>query len=359
SSESDCSVAANGRDPGTLALQVGVSVTLGLITLSTLLANAFVIATIWLCRKLHTPANYLIGSLAFTDLLVSILVMPLSIVYTIRRVWTFGSVVCDLWLSSDVTCCTASIMHLCVIALDRYWAITDALNYAMRRTWQRVAIMITSVWVMSISISLPPLFWRREKSENPQESCTVNTDKIIYTVYSTCGAFYIPTLVLVLLYGKIYHAARSQIFKQPHTGGGGKRLTSARLLGSSPTASLSSVQSRGVDNLGQANSPAHHVSVSLSDAMSERRRIAAARERRATTTLGIILGAFIMCWLPFFIASLVLPICGAACSLDPVIFDFFTWLGYLNSLINPVIYTCFNDDFKQAFNKLIRLKRIS
>ena len=142
-----------------LGLKISLSVLLSVITLATILANVFVVITIFLTRKLHTPANYLIGSLAVTDLLVSVLVMPISIAYTVTHTWAFGQVLCDIWLSSDITCCTASILHLCVIALDRYWAITDALEYAKRRTAGRAMLMIAVVWMISISISVPPFFW--------------------------------------------------------------------------------------------------------------------------------------------------------------------------------------------------------
>uniref|UniRef100_A0A670JM83 5-hydroxytryptamine receptor 1D n=1 Tax=Podarcis muralis TaxID=64176 RepID=A0A670JM83_PODMU len=303
-------------DEGTLlGLKVSLAAILAVITLATMLFNMFVIITIILTRKLHTPANYLIGSLAATDLLVSILVMPISIAYTISHKWNFGQIMCDIWLSSDITCCTASILHLCVIALDRYWAITDALEYTKRRTASRAALMITVVWVISICISMPPLFWRQAKAQEEILHCVVNTDQISYTIYSTCGAFYIPTVLLIILYGRIYVALDPGF------------LSRHRCMGSD-------LPRKGI-------------------------LIPAARERKATKTLGIILGAFIFCWLPFFVVSLVLPICHEACWSHPILLDIFTWLGYLNSLINPVIYTAFNEDFKQAFQKMIRFKKCS
>ncbi|XP_034279512.1 5-hydroxytryptamine receptor 1D [Pantherophis guttatus] len=345
-------------DEGTLlGLKVLLAAALVLITLATILFNTFVIITIILTRKLHTPANYLIGSLAATDLLVSILVMPISIVYTVTHLWTFGQVMCDIWLSSDITCCTASILHLCIIALDRYWAITDALEYTKRRTAGRAAIMIAIVWVLSICISIPPLFWRQAKAHEELATCTVNTDQISYTIYSTCGAFYIPTVLLVILYGRIYLTARSRILKPPSLYG--KRFTTAQLITGSASSSLCSVTS----NLHEG--PSHpqgspvvinHVRIKVADSVLERKRILAARERKATKTLGIILGAFIFCWLPFFVASLVNPICQGACWPLHILMDVFTWLGYLNSLINPIIYTVFNEDFKQAFQKIMHFK---
>ncbi|TNN44764.1 5-hydroxytryptamine receptor 1B [Liparis tanakae] len=335
-----------------LALRSGLAVTLTLITLATALSNAFVIATTYQSRKLHTPANFLIASLAVTDLLVSILVMPVSALYTVSQTWTLGQVVCDIWLSSDITCCTASILHLCVIALDRYWAITDALEYSKRRTVGRAAGMIATAWVIAISISLPPFFWRQVRAEEVT-SCNVNTDHVFYTVYSTFGAFYIPTLLLLALYGRIYVEARKRILKQSRNKPG-KRLTSARLLTDSPGSVASSASLNYGTAAAEDAAAQQQVKVTVSDALLEKKRISAARERKATKTLGIILGAYIVCWLPFFVYTLLLPACAACFS--AALFDMFTWLGYLNSLINPIIYTMANEDFKRAFHKLLRFR---
>ncbi|KAJ0026580.1 hypothetical protein NQD34_017580 [Periophthalmus magnuspinnatus] len=341
------------------AFRAGLATTLALITLATTLSNAFVIVTIYKSRKLHTPANFLIASLALTDLLVSVLVMPISALYTVLQTWTLGQVMCDIWLSSDITCCTASILHLCVIALDRYWAITDAVEYAKKRTPRRAAGMIATAWVIAISISLPPFFWRQVKAEEVT-SCNVNTDHIFYTIYSTFGAFYIPTLLLIALYGRIYVEARKRILKQSNNKPG-KRLTSAHLITNSP-GSVASTTSLNYGTNSEppstccepSSSPCSQVKVTVSDALLEKKRICAARERKATKTLGIILGAYIVCWLPFFIYTLLVPTCASCFHAE--LFDIFTWLGYLNSLINPIIYTMSNEDFKQAFHKMIRFR---
>ncbi|XP_026880540.2 5-hydroxytryptamine receptor 1B [Electrophorus electricus] len=341
-----------------LVFQITVALILGAITLATTLSNAFVIATISQSRKLHTPANFLIASLAVTDLLVSVLVMPISALYTISHTWTLGQVICDIWLSSDITCCTASILHLCVIALDRYWAITDALEYAKRRTTSRAAGMVATAWIIAISISVPPFFWRQVKT-GEVTSCAVNTDHIFYTIYSTFGAFYIPTLLLIALYGRIYVEARKRILKKSPKKVG-KRFTSAHLVTNSP-GSVSSMtplhcgrQELCSSDTGSLTTESQ-IKIIVSDSLLEKKRISAARERKATKTLGIILGAYIVCWLPFFIYTLLVPLC-PSCPLYAELFDFFTWLGYLNSLINPIIYTMSNDDFKKSFHKLLNFR---
>ncbi|KAJ3612749.1 hypothetical protein NHX12_019007 [Muraenolepis orangiensis] len=354
--------------PDGLVYQVSLAAVLSAITLVTTLSNAFVIAVISQSRKLQTPANFLIASLAVTDLLVSILVMPICVLYTVTHAWSLGQVVCDIWLSSDITCCTASILHLCVIALDRYWAITDAVEYSKKRTPTRAAGMVATAWVIAISISLPPLFWRQVKAEEELTSCNVNTDHVFYTIYSTFGAFYIPTLLLIVLYGRIYVEARKIILKQSPkkagggvgggvgAGGAGKRLTTAHLVNNSPGSVGSTSSSQCGTHSSDTGSLAseHLVKVTVSDALLEKKRISAARERKATKTLGIILGAYIVCWLPFFIYTLIVATCETCFYQE--LFDFFNWLGYLNSLINPVIYTMSNEDFKKAFHKLVRFR---
>ncbi|TNN27841.1 5-hydroxytryptamine receptor 1D [Liparis tanakae] len=358
-----------------LGLRVSLFALLAAVTLATALSNAFVIAAIALTRKLHTPANFLIGSLAVTDLLVSLVVMPVSAVYTVGRTWALGRAACAAWLSSDIALCTASILHLCAIALDRYWAVTAALEYGRRRTVRRAAAMVAAVWAVSVAISVPPLFWRRAKARGAPTACAVNTDRISYTLYSTFGAFYVPTLLLLILYGRIYVAARSRIFRAPSSAsGGGKRFTAAQLVQTSAGSSLCSLGSSsnqeahlhplavggGAGGGGGGGSPLFlsSVKVKLADGVLERKRLCAARERKATKTLGVILGAFIACWLPFFVATLVTAVC-RGCWFHPLLLDVFTWLGYLNSLINPVIYTAFNEEFRQAFQKLVKFRRFS
>lgn len=89
--------------------------------------------------------------------------------------------------------------------------------------------------------------------------------------------------------------------------------------------------------------------------IEEKQRISLSKERRAARTLGIIMGVFILCWVPFFILYIVTPFCPSCCPSDELI-DFLTWLGYINSALNPIIYTIFNLDYRRAFKKLLGIK---
>jgi len=83
-------------------------------------------------------------------------------------------------------------------------------------------------------------------------------------------------------------------------------------------------------------------------------RLEQKRERKAARTLAVITGTFVVCWLPFFVVALVCPFSGDRClHLPALVVGVIGWLGYLNSLLNPIIYTVFNPDFRSAFRKIL------
>ncbi|XP_046382264.1 alpha-2B adrenergic receptor-like [Ischnura elegans] len=88
------------------------------------------------------------------------------------------------------------------------------------------------------------------------------------------------------------------------------------------------------------------------DPEREKRRIARKKEKRATLILGLIMGSFIACWLPFFFLYILTPMC-PVCHIPGSAFSTAFWLGYMNSALNPVIYTIFNKDFRRAFRRIL------
>lgn len=93
---------------------------LTMLTLSTICGNLLVVISVCFVKKLRQPSNYLIVSLAMADLSVALAVMPfVSITDLIGGQWIFGQFFCNVFIAMDVMCCTASIMSLCVISIDR------------------------------------------------------------------------------------------------------------------------------------------------------------------------------------------------------------------------------------------------
>ncbi|KAG9336154.1 hypothetical protein JZ751_002501 [Albula glossodonta] len=346
-------VPANSPGSGLEAGKVVLVLFLGSLTLLTVLLNGGVMAAICTTKKLHIPANYLICSLAATDFLVAVLVMPLSIMYVVMGKWPLGQAICEAWLSLDMTCCTCSILHLCAIALDRYCAITNAVRYAYKRTARRAYVMVGAVWAISTLISIPPLFWRYGGNSS-SDHCIIKHDHIGYTLYSTVGAFYAPLAIILALYFRIFRVVKAlcQNRRCAWRPNSSRMSLNQNSLGHCPNSELSTSDPTADLSRADGTPEAATQLETGRDRAGERARIYLSRERKAARTLGLILGAFVLCWLPFFLKELLVGL--GLVNDSELLCNTLTWLGYVNSLINPLLYTSFNEDFKHAFRRMLR-----
>lgn len=454
-----CSIGSYGNDtnncpqPAATGHVIVTSAVLALITMATVVGNLLVMASVFLERSLRTVANLLIVSLSATDLLVALLVMPLSAVNQVEGCWILGPEACSAWIFFDVLCCTSSIYHLVAIAFDRLWAVSKS-DYIHNRSSRRILVMIGLSWVLSAFIGAPPLLgWTSPHGSDLDRTgqCLISQD-LAYTIFSTVGAFYLPLVAIVVVYAKVYQKARDRILKRHFKASAGDSLRSARTSSASccstrkstitdddrpvrmdrlksegameavPLSScLSNCQvadrlagdatqqqscriaerekrlATGDTDYPVAGSPAtlstmtlcagrgsvsgSSVDLSRRDGGPEaaagaetlrtssgrcavvlspgarektfRRKIEQKRERKAARTLTVVTGTFVCCWLPFFIVATLRPICGQRCQFPYLLTSVILWLGYVNSLLNPMIYTLFNPDFRNAFRKIL------
>lgn len=105
--------------PYTAVQAVVIALVLLCVVIVTFVGNVLVCVAVCLVRKLRRPCNYLLVSLAVSDICVAVLVMPMALLHEVFGRWDFGRVMCDLWVSFDVLSCTASILNLCMISVDR------------------------------------------------------------------------------------------------------------------------------------------------------------------------------------------------------------------------------------------------
>ncbi|XP_071793107.1 5-hydroxytryptamine receptor 1F-like [Asterias amurensis] len=340
----------------------------GTVIVLTLFGNILVILSVCLNRKLRKPPNFLIINLAISDIAVAALDMPFAAAYQIKKVWIWGPAVCDLWISCDVLACTGSIMTLCMISVDRYMAITRPMTYVNKRTSRLMLLFILIVWVTSAFIGFQPLFIWGGNEHGPEYNFCLISQNPYYTIISTLGAFYLPLSVMLLVYFKIYRAARKSELadlKQRQTAtikraavklnsiDVGRSIDSTRNSNSSneDTISTSRSQERRPSLPRLAEFISLRTRFSSGSIKKGPRRISLKRERKAAKTLGVILGAFIFCWLPFFIVTLIRPYC--SCEINSVLESCLLWLGFLNSLLNPIIYPFFNKDFGPAYRRML------
>lgn len=368
--------------------RAALAVLLLLFSVATVFGNMLVILAVVRERYLHTATNYFVTSLAVADCLVGLVVMPFSAIYEVlENTWFFGVDWCDVWRCLDVLFSTASILNLCVISLDRYWAITDPFTYPTRMSVRRTIFLIAAVWVCSSAISFPAIVWWRAVREEavPPFKCPF-TEHLGYLVFSSTISFYLPLFVMVFTYYRIYRAAVIQTrslklgTKQVMMASGELELTlRIHRGGNAPSTSSSSC---GVGGSGSGSGPAGGPSDDLPDLddplspppnallqvhqgngltrlpsaghktlgknFSLSRKLAKfAKEKKAAKTLGIVMGVFIVCWLPFFVVNLLSGFCMQCIWNEELVSAVVTWLGWINSSMNPVIYACWSRDFRR------------
>jgi len=180
-------------DPPLLPHALLVGTVLCSIALGAVVGNSLVILSVLTNPKLRTITNRFVASLACADLSVGVLVMPLAIKVEVTGTWQLGRALCDVWISLDVLLCTASILNLCAISIDRYTAVTRPLQ-TFTGSWRhrRAANgLIVGAWLLAVVICCPPLLGWREPGRSVGDVCTLTQDPG-YVIYSALGSFYVP-----------------------------------------------------------------------------------------------------------------------------------------------------------------------
>ncbi len=346
--------------------------------LVTVLGNLLVMIAIARERYLRTVTNYFIVSLSIADIIIGSLVMPFGIIMEMtNQFWYFGSDWCDVWHSLDVLASTASILNLSVISLDRYWAITDPIAYPGKMSTGRAFILIALVWICSAAISFPAiLWWRSVSTDRPPPHVCSFTDDPGYLIFSSIVSFYCPMFIIIFAYYKIYQAASAQTRSlktgskvMSSNGVDGEVMTLRIHRGGQNRYNSETIHyARAANSDSENDSPSHLIRGNSDEEVKPSRMISRkwkhfalsrklskiAKEQKAARTLGIVMGVFFICWVPFFVANVLFGLCHINCVPHAeIIFPIFTWLGYINSGMNPIIYACSMRDFRRAFTKIL------
>lgn len=379
------------------------------LILFTVVGNILVVVAVLTSRALKAPQNLFLVSLATADILVATLVMPFSLANELMGYWYFGRVWCGIYLALDVLFCTSSIVHLCAISLDRYWSVTQAVEYNLKRTPKRVKGIIVLVWLISAFISSPPLMSIDSNNDtSAQPQCEIN-DESWYILSSSVASFFAPCLIMVLVYIRIYQVAktrtRNMSEKDPRPDGATVQTDNGLSKANSPpqcerenghcqcpptpsqrtvttgpqtedaelddsSSSEGKGRKREQQRSGEKRPPESKQSARVSrvsnksidlfasrrkrrQSSSARKKVSQAREKRFTFVLAVVMGVFVVCWFPFFFSYSLYGLCRDSCRIPDPLFKFFFWIGYCNSSLNPAIYTIFNRDFRRAFQKIL------
>ncbi|XP_048506487.1 octopamine receptor Oamb-like isoform X2 [Athalia rosae] len=415
---------------------VAMLVVLAVVNVMVVLGNVLVILAVYYTSKLRNVTNMFIVSLAVADLMVGVAVLPFSATWEVFKVWFYGDIWCSVWLAVDVWMCTASILNLCAISLDRYLAVTRPVSYPQIMSPKRARLLVAAVWVLSFVICFPPLVGWKDKEVYVPHNTTLlqqgpfNTTTIFIPVAPcpwncelTNDAGYVVyrfdeqrlTLRIHRGRGSLHNGSNNGSPRSPESGRSSVRKEKIKISVSYPSTetlntkcnTLERTPSRcsqmsvhysngqtqtqlcpsparaahlkvgGINRVGSTRRPSRRSScesqVTGDDAslrelahgvddkpcrvpkMGKRNIKAQVKrfrmETKAAKTLGIIVGGFVLCWLPFFTMYLVRAFCPNC--IHPTVFSVIFWLGYCNSAINPCIYALFSKDFRFAFKRII------
>uniref|UniRef100_A0A8C2IRQ9 G-protein coupled receptors family 1 profile domain-containing protein n=1 Tax=Cyprinus carpio TaxID=7962 RepID=A0A8C2IRQ9_CYPCA len=280
-----------------------IYVFVSLLSAWTVFLNLLVIISISHFKKLHTPTNLIILSLAVADLLLG-LVMPIEAMRLIEMCWYFGDTFCGLYSIFIWMLLSASLSNLVLIAIDRYVAVCHPLLYPQKITMTKTLISICLIWACSSTYSTAIVI--------------NNISRRTYVCYGECYpmvgfawritnlfmSFIFPCILIISLYLRIFYVVHQQVKVINTLMKGGKCVNEATVRKKS--------------------------------------------ESKAALTLGIIVTVYLLCWIPYYICSIS--------AVSSTTINVLLWVLYINSGLNPMVYGLFYPWFKKTVKLILTLK---
>uniref|UniRef100_A0A671TLE1 G-protein coupled receptors family 1 profile domain-containing protein n=1 Tax=Sparus aurata TaxID=8175 RepID=A0A671TLE1_SPAAU len=278
---------------------------LSCISVLTVVLNLLVIISISHFRQLQTPTNLILLSLAVSDLLVGILVIPTEII-TFQSCLFQDKTSCALFYIFSFILTSASVGSMVLISVDRYVAICYPLCYSSMITTRRVQICMSLCWFCSVTYNL--MLLKDHLSQiDLLNSCFQECFLVINYISGAVDllvTFFCPLTVIIVLYMRVFVVAVSQ----------------ARVMRSQISA------------------------LKLNTVIVKR------SEMRAARTVGVILLVFVLCLLPYYSSSI------AGKDTTTVASSVQIWLFSCNASFNPLIYAFFYPWFRKSVKVIVSLQ---
>ncbi|KAM9495272.1 trace amine-associated receptor 13c-like [Clarias gariepinus] len=285
------------------ALYILLYISSAAVVLLTVCGNLLVIISVFYFKQLHTPTYMLVLSLAVSDFLIGVLVMPPLFMWTIESCWIFNTGSCISLMGTSFFLLNQSVYNIALISADRYLALSNPFFYTNTITVKTMCIMIFLSWCVCLVYNI--LFCRFSGSFTSSVMCPGECFSVpngVWTVIDLIFSFIFPLSVIIILYTRVFMIAK-------------KHATAIRRINNQTQPKTQKITSHSMKS-----------------------------ERKAAKVLCILVSVFLVCLLPYFIYSLL----GDAIDLQPEISHKVLVILYLNSTLNPFIYALFYPWFRRC-----------
>lgn len=325
STESPCNSTTSHNDVYDKRFLIVIISVYVIIIVTAICGNLLVCLAISLNRRLRKTTNYFIFSLAISDLLTASFSMPFDVQVLLKPLgWNHGEFVCNFWTFAYLIAAPTSILNLMAVSIDRYQAISNPLRYYDKMRPRRAMAIIAAIWLYSFAFTVAGMAgWPYYEQSVRDGMCYFNISPY-YSVVSSAMNFIFPTMVMCVIYFKIYLIARAHA----------QRLVQHEVPVTTAATSCSNEDSGTMT--------------------SEKKRLK--RNIKAAKTIAIIVSTFLLCWVPFTLVSTITSLCQHCIALLPEVFNSLLVVAYMNSALNPILYSFLNREFRDAFKKLLRIQ---
>uniref|UniRef100_A0A3B1IRZ0 G-protein coupled receptors family 1 profile domain-containing protein n=1 Tax=Astyanax mexicanus TaxID=7994 RepID=A0A3B1IRZ0_ASTMX len=383
---------SGSRLGGAAREKVLLEVLMVLMCVGAVTGNILVIVIVVATKTFHSVTSVLIINLAISDFLVGIGVMPFVAVSIMNNGWVNCNDLCLYVGYTSSVYCTASVLTLAAIALDRYYSIVDCLRYDSRCTVWRTGAAVLWIWLQAMLTSSPPLLgWSNVSFVSPMYSCVVNwASSPSYTVFMAALSFLLPATVILFCYVKIVrvarhharrihsleeHLQRSRERSLATSSESTNRCSTADLESNDPSRLVYYVSGRFVsqsqfDANQYPGDPAYRPQMEgESSSRPSTRRLQAVlahlqnasaqqanNPHNGVVRLFMVIAAFFLCWTPYISVALVqateTALSRSVSQIPPAAVTFSYWLVLFNSDINPLLYALLSKRFQGALQNL-------
>lgn len=287
------------------AFDYGYMVITALLTPSALCFSTLVIGVIGKFKRLQTPTNFFIASLASADILVALMI-PLFTTSLLLPANLTHELICSVSTRLLILSCGASILSLAAVAFDRFIALTNSLEYVQIMTKKKTFSLIAAAWFYSgLVVSIPLTFTEENSGKSLKTKCRFGQiHPRVHLLFASMLFF--PACVLIFFcYYKIFTIAKHQ----------------SRAIYDQEQSMANVIHTRYVN-----------------------------RDCKYAKTLAVLILVFIVFWFPFQFTLLLIGL--SDIHVNDEVLNFLLFLATFNSVMNPWLYAYKNTHIRSAFRKI-------